>query len=90
MKHFFDYPLAERFGYAMAVFIAAEMSDLQRAIDLTNVRRIKAGRRPLEDGLIEDVLSSLRNRGLLPAETDVKAANGAEQAANVPRTKATR
>ncbi|MFM0172372.1 hypothetical protein [Paraburkholderia sediminicola] len=70
MKYFFDYKLADIYGYGMAVYIAAETSDLQRAIDLTNARRLRAGRRLLEDARIEDVLSAMRNTGLLQAKTD--------------------
>jgi hypothetical protein len=70
MKYFFDYKLAERYGYGMAVYIAAETSDLQRAIDLTNARRLRAGRRLIEDARTEDVLSAMRNTGLLPTKTD--------------------
>ncbi|WP_244220850.1 hypothetical protein [Paraburkholderia aromaticivorans] len=75
MKYFFDYKLAERYGYGMAVYIAAEMSDWQRAIDLTNARRLRAGRRLIEDARIEDVLSALRNTGRLSTETDEGGAN---------------
>ncbi|EIF31439.1 hypothetical protein BCh11DRAFT_06962 [Burkholderia sp. Ch1-1] len=75
MKYFFDYTLADRYGYGMAVYIAAETSDLQRAIDLTNARRLRAGRRLLDDARIEDVLSALRNTGRLSAETDEGGAN---------------
>lgn len=71
MKYFFDNTLAERYGYAMAVYIAAATSDLQRAIDATNARRKLAGHRPLEDARIEDVLSVMRRKGQLPAETDL-------------------
>jgi hypothetical protein len=70
MKYFFDYEIAERYGYGMAVYIAAETSDLQRAIDLTNARRLRAGRRLIEDARIEDVLSAMRNTGLLQTGTD--------------------
>lgn len=70
MKYFFDYALAERYGYGMAVFIAAETSNLQRAIDATNVRRERAGRRLLEDALVEDVLSVLQKKGYLSVVTD--------------------
>lgn len=70
MKYFFDYALVERYGYAMAVFIAAETSDLQRAIDATNVRRVRAGRRPLEDAEVNDVVSVLRKRGYLSVTAD--------------------
>lgn len=75
MKYFFDYKLAERYGYGIAVYIAAETSDLQRAIDLTNARLLRAGRRPLEDAKIEDVLSAMRNTGRLSTETDEGGAN---------------
>lgn len=70
MKYFFDSRLADRYGYGMAVYIAAETSDLQRAIDLTNARRLRAGRRLLEDARVEDVLSAMLNTGLLKARTD--------------------
>jgi hypothetical protein len=66
MKHFFDKALAERFGYGLAVFIAAEMSDLQRAIDRTNTRRERDGRRLLEDVVVDDVISVMLRRGMLP------------------------
>lgn len=75
MKYFFDYALAERYGYGMAVFIAAETSNLQRAIDATNARRIRAGRRPLEDAEVADVLSVLQRKGYLAVATDDGEAN---------------
>lgn len=75
MKYFFDYELAGRYGYGMAVYIAAETSDLQRAIDLTNARRLRAGQRLIEDARIDDVLSAMRNAGLLTAKTDEGGAN---------------
>lgn len=68
MKNFFDMALAERFGYGLALFIAAETSDLQRAIDRTNARRELDGRALVEDVLIEDVISVMCKRGLLPAQ----------------------
>ena len=67
MKYFFDYALAERYGYGMAVYIAAETSDLQRAIDATNARRLRAGRSLLEDAQVADILSVLRKKGYLAA-----------------------
>ncbi|RFU49785.1 hypothetical protein [Paraburkholderia sp. DHOC27] len=66
MKHFFDKALAARYGYGLAVFIAAETSDLQRAIDRTNERRERDGRRLLEDVIVDDVISVMRKRGMLP------------------------
>lgn len=72
MKYFFDSQLAERYGYGMAVFIAAETFDLQLAIEKTNARREREGRRSLEDAQVVDVLSALRNRGLLPVPNKSK------------------
>ena len=66
MKHFFDKALAERYGYGLAVFIAAETSDFQRAIDRTNARRERDGRSLLEDVLVEDVIAAMSKRGMLP------------------------
>jgi hypothetical protein len=66
MKYYFDKALAERYGYGLAVFIAAETSDLQRIIDRTNARRELDGRSLLEDVLVEDVISVMRKRGMLP------------------------
>jgi tRNA G46 methylase TrmB len=37
---------------------------------LTNARRLRAGRRLIEDARIEDVVSAMRNTGLLQAKTD--------------------
>lgn len=68
VKNFFDNKLAERYGYAIAVYIAAKTADLQRGIDATNARRRIAGRRLLEDACVEEVISGLRNKGQLPAE----------------------
>jgi hypothetical protein len=63
-----DKALVERYGYGLAVFIAAETSDLQRIIDRTNARRERDGRSLLEDVLIEDVIAVMRKRGMLPAQ----------------------
>ncbi|MGF7128991.1 hypothetical protein P3T40_000457 [Paraburkholderia sp. EB58] len=68
MKSYFDKALAERYGYGLAVFIAAETSDLQRIIDRTNARRELDGRTLLENVMIEDVISVMRKRGMLPAQ----------------------
>ncbi|WP_144153168.1 hypothetical protein [Paraburkholderia sp. BCC1885] len=68
MKHFFDKALAERYGYGLAIFIAAEMSDLQRAIDRTNARRERDGRRLLDDVLVDDVISAMQKQGMLPVQ----------------------
>ncbi|MGA7781715.1 MAG: hypothetical protein WCA85_28950 [Paraburkholderia sp.] len=68
MKYFFDKALAERYGYGLAVFIAAETSDLQRAIDRTNARRERDGRSLLAAVLVEDVISVMRKRGMLPVQ----------------------
>jgi hypothetical protein len=68
MKYYFDKALAERYGYGLAVFIAAETSDLQRIIDRTNARRELDGRTLLENVMIEDVISVMRKRGMLPAQ----------------------
>jgi len=70
MKYFFDYDLAARYGYGMAVYIAAETSDLQRAIDATNARRVRGGHRMLEDAQIADVLPVLQKKGYLAATSD--------------------
>lgn len=80
MKYFFDYELADLYGYGMAVYIAAETSDWQRAIDLTNARRLRAGRRLLEGARIEDVLSAMRNNGMLKAKTDEGGTNVSDAA----------
>lgn len=75
MKYFFDKALAERYGYGLAVFIAAETSDLQRIIDRTNARRERDGRSLLEDVLVEDVISAMCKRGMLPAQRSEDGSN---------------
>jgi len=74
VKNFFDNRLAQRYGYAMAIHIAAQTADLQRGIDATNVKRRAAGRRLLEDARVDEVISALRNNGLLPADCSADAA----------------
>ncbi|SEK02430.1 hypothetical protein [Paraburkholderia diazotrophica] len=68
MKNFFDSGLAQRYGYGIAVYIAARTADLQRGIDATNAQRRAAGRRLLEDARVEEIICSMRNKGELPAE----------------------
>jgi hypothetical protein len=71
VKNFFDNRLAQRYGYAMATYIAAQTADLQRGIDATNVQRQAAGRRLLDDACVDEIISSLRNKGLLPSDVSV-------------------
>jgi hypothetical protein len=68
MKNFFSSDLAQRYGYGMAVYIAAQTSDLQRGLDATNAQRKAAGRRLLEDATVEEIISAFRTNGLLPVE----------------------
>lgn len=75
MKYFFNKTLVERYGYGLAVFIAAETSDLQRIVDLTNARREREGRSLLEDVLVEDVISVMLKRGMLPAHRSEDGSN---------------
>ncbi|MEM5367323.1 hypothetical protein V4C53_14965 [Paraburkholderia azotifigens] len=70
MSNAFNGDLARRFGYGMAVYIAAQTAALQRGIDATNIQRMAAGRRLLEDATIEEVISALRGNGMLAAEPD--------------------
>jgi hypothetical protein len=57
MKYFFNQALVERYGYGLAVFIAAETSDLQRVIDRANARRERDGQSLLDDLVVEDVIA---------------------------------
>jgi hypothetical protein len=75
MKYFFDKALAERYGYGVAVFIAAETSDLQLSIDRANARRERDGRTLLEDVLVEEVIYVMRKRGMLPAQPSEDGSN---------------
>ncbi|BCF94875.1 hypothetical protein PPGU16_79420 (plasmid) [Paraburkholderia largidicola] len=75
MKYFFSSDLAWRYGYGMAVYIAAQTSDLQRGIEATNAQRKRVGRRLLEDATVEEIISSLRTRGILPVETSTRSAD---------------
>ncbi|CAB3792933.1 hypothetical protein [Paraburkholderia fynbosensis] len=63
MKNCFDYQLIERFGYGMAVYIAAKASAMQRRMDACNVERKAAGRRLLENMSIDEIVSVLRRKG---------------------------
>ncbi|ACC71454.1 hypothetical protein PPMP20_12615 [Paraburkholderia phymatum] len=74
-RNFFNDDLARSFGYGMAVYIAAQTTALQRGIDATNVQRMAAGRRLLEDATLEEVISALRSNGMLPAEPDAGGAD---------------
>lgn len=65
MKSFFDAALIERFGYGMAVHIAAKVAAMQRTIDAINVERKAAGRRLLQNASIDEVVSVLRRKGQL-------------------------
>ncbi|MEM5433795.1 hypothetical protein [Paraburkholderia diazotrophica] len=75
MKNFFDNKLAERYGYGIAILIAAKTADLQRGIDATNARRRIEGRRLLDDARVEEVIAGLRNNGLLTEERNVDGAD---------------
>lgn len=75
MRNFFDGDLAQRFGYGMAVYIAARTAALQRGIDATNMQRKAARRRLLEDATVEEVISALRSNGMLPAGPDARGAD---------------
>jgi hypothetical protein len=67
MKNFFDYQLIERFGYAMAVYITAKASTMQKSIDASNLERKATGRRLLENVSIDEVISVMRRKGRLPS-----------------------
>ncbi|WP_180728146.1 hypothetical protein [Paraburkholderia sp. PGU19] len=75
MKYFFSSDLARRYGCGMAVYIAAQTSDLQRGIEATNARRKAAGRRLLADATVEEVISALRTNGVLPVEPSSRGAD---------------
>lgn len=75
MKYFFNQTLVERYGYGLAVFIAAETSDLQRVIDRANARRERDGQSLLDDLVVEDVIAAMRNRGMLPAQRSEDGSN---------------
>jgi hypothetical protein len=75
MKNFFDSDLAQRYGYAMALYIAAQAADLQHGIDVTNARRKAAGRRLLDGACVDEIISALRNNGQLPAESNAGGAD---------------
>ncbi|WP_233446708.1 hypothetical protein [Paraburkholderia terrae] len=59
--------MIERFGYGMAVYIAAKAAAMQRSIDAINDERRVVGRCLLENASIEEVVSVLRRKGKLPA-----------------------
>ncbi|MGE8475077.1 MAG: hypothetical protein ACN6QC_27765 [Paraburkholderia hospita] len=59
--------MIERFGYGMAVYIAAKAAAMQRSIDAINAERRAVGRRLLENASIDEVVSVLRRKGKLPA-----------------------
>ncbi|AUT73965.1 MULTISPECIES: hypothetical protein [Paraburkholderia] len=67
MQNFFCKDLIERFGYGMAVYIAAKAAAMQRSIDAINDERRAVGRRLLENASIDEVVSVLRRKGKLPA-----------------------
>ncbi|MGT2476073.1 hypothetical protein BZM27_27925 [Paraburkholderia steynii] len=67
MQNFFCKDLIERFGYGMAVYIAAKAAAMQRSIDAINDERRVVGRRLLENASIDEVVSVLRRKGKLPA-----------------------
>jgi hypothetical protein len=67
MKSFFNQDLAVRFGYTMAVYIAATTSAMQRGIDATNAERMANGRKLLENTSIDEVIGILKRSGQLPA-----------------------
>ncbi|BFG78525.1 hypothetical protein PTKU46_65580 [Paraburkholderia terrae] len=67
MQNFFCKDLIERFGYGMAVYIAAKAAAMQRNIDAINDERRAVGRRLLENASIDEVISVLRRKGKLPA-----------------------
>ncbi|MBN3763278.1 hypothetical protein [Burkholderia sp. Ac-20365] len=75
MKRFFSSDLARTYGYGMAVYIASETAALQRGIDATNRQRKAAGRRLLDDATVEEVISAMRSRGMLPAKSDAGSAD---------------
>ena len=53
MQNFFCKDLIERFGYGMAVYIAAKADAMQRSIDAINDERRAVGRRLLENASID-------------------------------------
>ncbi|MFP3552328.1 hypothetical protein SB861_16635 [Paraburkholderia sp. SIMBA_049] len=59
--------MIERFGYGMAVYIAAKAAAMQRSIDAINDEHRAVGRRLLENASIDEVVSVLRRKGKLPA-----------------------
>lgn len=67
MKGLFNQDLVSRFGFTMAVFIAATTSSMQRGIDATNAERTANGRKLLENASVEEVIGTLQRNGLLPA-----------------------
>ncbi|ALL69719.1 hypothetical protein K788_0006205 (plasmid) [Paraburkholderia caribensis MBA4] len=67
MQNFFCKDLIERFGYGMAVYIAAKAAAMQRSIDAINDERRAVGRRLLENASIDEVVSVLRRKGKLSA-----------------------
>ena len=67
MQNFLCKDLIERFGYGMAVYIAAKAAAMQRSIDAINDERRAVGRRLLENASIDEVVSVLRRKGKLPA-----------------------
>ena len=59
----------------MAVYIASQTAALQSGIDATNRLREAAGRRMLDDATVEEVISAVRSRGLLPMKADAGSAH---------------
>ena len=67
MKTFSAKDLVERFGYGMAVHIAAKAAVMQRTIDAINAEREAVGRRLRENASIDEVIAVLRRKGQIPA-----------------------
>jgi hypothetical protein len=67
MKNYFCHDLIERFGYGMAIYIAAKASAMQQSIDAVNAERKAAGRSLLENASLDEVIGVLRRKGTLPA-----------------------
>lgn len=67
MNTFLRKDLIDRFGYGMAIYIAAKASAMQRSIDAINAERQAAGSRLLQNASIDEVVGVLRRKGKLPA-----------------------
>ncbi|SOE64662.1 hypothetical protein SAMN05446935_2505 [Burkholderia sp. YR290] len=70
MKSLFRGELARTYGYGMPVYIAFQTAALQNGIDATSRLRKAEGRRMLDDATVEEVISAMRSRGLLPVKRD--------------------